>query len=272
MPEALDPTTSVPVAVLVVFAVLPFVAAVMGGVAALRLRHRIHPIMALAAGLVVGTAFVNLLPEATHLLGEDGQWLVGVAAIAGFLAFSALEDLVHLQTWEHGHQPHDDPAEPHEHPPVPARRGSTLGIAAPLGVIVHSVLDGVAVGLGFAASLEIGLVVAAAVLAHGFADGLNVVTLALANGRGQRTAAALLSLVALAPPVGVAIGSLIPVSEQVLGVLLAAFAGVFVAIGAGHLLPEARHGRAGAGPPLILLAAAGVAVVLLVRSLVPDAH
>ena len=52
-----------------------------------------------------------------------------------------------------------------------------------------------------------------------------------------------------------------------LGFLLAAFAGVFLAIGAGHLLPEAQHRRPGASPLLVLLTAVGAAVVLVVRSI-----
>jgi hypothetical protein len=40
---------------------------------------------------------------------------------------------------------------------------------------------------------------------------------------------------------------------------------VFLAIGAGHLLPEAQHHRPGASPLLVLLAAFGAAVVLTIR-------
>jgi zinc transporter ZupT len=51
----------------------------------------------------------------------------------------------------------------------------------------------------------------------------------------------------------------------VLGFLLAGFSGVFLAIGAGHLLPEAQHHRPGASPWLVLLAAAGACLVLAIR-------
>ena len=49
-------------------------------------------------------------------------------------------------------------------------------------------------------------------------------------------------------------------------VLLAAFAGVFLAVGAGHLLPEAHHHRPGASLQLVLLTTLGAAVVLAIRS------
>ena len=77
---------------LVLFAVLPFVSTVLGGLAALRLRHRLHPVMAFAAGVLVATALVNLLPEATELIGESGgPLLLGGAAIGGVFALFSLE-------------------------------------------------------------------------------------------------------------------------------------------------------------------------------------
>jgi len=49
--------------------------------------------------------------------------------------------------------------------------------------------------------------------------------------------------------------------------LLAAFAGIFIAIGAGHLLPEAQHQKPLQAPPLVLLAAFGAALVVAIRLL-----
>src|SRR5205814_1168891 len=135
----------------------------------------------------------------------------------------------------------------------------------PLSLIVHSTLDGLAIGIAFRAGAEVGLLVGLAVLAHDFADGMNVVTLALARGGPVTLARLLLLGDALAPPIGVAIGSFAALDGPVLGALLAAFSGVFIAVGAGHLLPEAQHRRPGASPTLVLLAAAGACVVLAIR-------
>jgi ZIP family zinc transporter len=251
---------------LVLSAILPFISTALGGLTALRIRHRLHPVMALAAGVLVATALVNLLPEARELLGESGgPLMLGGAAIAGFLAFSSLEALVHQRTWEHQHPPEELAHEPHPHPADEPGSGA-LGWAGPAGLIVHSTLDGVAIGLGFSVSLDLGLIVVLAVVAHDFADGLNVVTLALVGGRDRQFALTVLVLDALAPPLGVVIGTVIPLSHAVLGVLLAVFAGVFLAIGAGHLLPEAQHQRPGNAPPLVFLAGVGAVFVLALRT------
>src|SRR5207253_1993100 len=101
-----------------------------------------------------------------------------------------------------------------------------------------------------------------------FADGMNVVTLSLSlmGGTRLRAARVLLLLDALAPPVGAAVGTFVQLDDKILGAMLAVFSGVFLAVGAGHLLPEAQHRAAGASPLLVLLTAAGSAVVLLIRS------
>lgn len=249
------------------FAFLPVLSTFLGGFAVFRLHHRLHPIMAFSAGILVATALVDLLPESLELVeGGLGAFAIGIAALIGFLLFSAVESFVHRATYEHGHEPGVDPEAPHEH--APGQGGSTrMGLVAPIGLIVHSGLDGMAIGLGFAASVEVGLVVGLAVMAHDFADGINITTLTFRGGGSRRTAIAILTMDALAAPIGALIGLSLGVSPEVLGVLLAGFIGVFIAIGAGHLLPEAQHQRPLQAPPLVFLAALGALLVVGIRLL-----
>lgn len=247
---------------------LPFASTVLGGIAALRLRHRLHPVMALAAGIVVATALVDLLPEAIELIGPDGTLIAGAAAVVGYIVYTAIESLVHQQSYEHGHPPNEDPHEPHEHAPVASAAPSALGWLGPIGLILHSLTDGLAIGLGFEASPEVGVVVTLAVISHDFADGLNIVTLALSGGHGRTAPIVLLLADAAAPIVGIGASAVVPLAPAQLGVLLAGFAGAFLAIGAGHLLPEAEHRRPERATPLVALAAIGATLVVAVRMLV----
>lgn len=257
-------------------ALLPFFSTLLGGVAALRLRHRLHAFMALAAGVVVATAIVNLLPEALELVGPDGTLGVGVAAVVGFIGFSLVEAFLHQSSFEHaGEHESVDHEHDHEHsngggaaiaraPGAPSR---VLALLPPISLIIHSTLDGLAIGLAFQAGGEIGVIVLIAVLAHDFADGMNVVTLALDAARGQRLAIGLLILDALAPLAGAALSTVVAVSPGALGLLLASFAGVFIAVGAGHLLPESQHRDPRRGPALVALSGLGAALVLVVRAI-----
>jgi zinc transporter ZupT len=245
-------------------AILPFFSTLFGGYAALRLRHRLHAFMALAAGLVVATAVADLLPEAFDLAGPDGALSVGVAAVVGFLGFSLVEAFLHQSSFEHASE-HDHDVEI-DTIRAPHAGAGLLGLLPPASLIIHSTLDGLAIGLAFQAGGEIGLIVLLAVLAHDFADGMNVVTLALEATRGERLAVVLLVLDALAPPFGAALSTLVSISPETLGLLLAAFAGVFLAIGAGHLLPESQHRDPRRSPTMVLLAGIGATIVLVVRA------
>lgn len=245
-------------------ALLPFFSTLAGGIAAFRLRHRLHPFMALAAGVLVATAIVDLLPEAYGLVGADSEVEVGIAVLVGFLAFSLIEAFIHQSSFEHEHAASMEAASPSPH--GWSKRPSVISILPSASLILHSTLDGLAIGLGFQAGEDVGTIVLLAVLAHDFADGMNVVTLALDAARGAKLAAALLVLDALAPLVGAGLSLLVAISPATLGFLLAGFAGVFLAIGAGHLLPEAQHREPGRGPALVALAAVGAVIVLVIRS------
>ena len=260
-------------------AILPFFSTLAGGIAALRLRHRLHAFMALAAGVVVATAVADLLPEAFELVGADSPLKIGIAAVVGFIGFSLVEAFLHQSSFEHGldlnHGGHGDEHAAGAHAPgthdaaAPARPNGLLAVLPPLSLILHSTLDGLAIGLAFQAGGSIGLIVLVAVLAHDFADGMNVVTLALDAARGARLAVVLLVLDAIAPVAGAALSVVISIPPVVLGLLLATIAGEFIAIGAGHLLPESQHRDPRQGPALVALAAIGATVVLVVRYFAP---
>jgi ZIP family zinc transporter len=250
-------------------AVLPFMSTLLGGWAVFRLRHRLHVAMAFAAGILVATALVDLIPESISLIGgADPAAATGIAAIVGFLVYAAVEAFIHQASYEHSHDPNQDPHQPHEHAGPVSAAQSTLGWLAPAGLILHSTLDGVAIGLGYEAGGQVGLLVTLAVLVHDFADGLNIVTVAFAGGRGRRGAVVLLALDAVATIVGVAISQVIPLDPVQLGLLLGAFGGAFIAIGASHLLPEAQHRQSGSVSPLVGLVVLGAAVVVAVRALI----
>jgi ZIP family zinc transporter len=249
-------------------AVLPFASTLLGGWAVFRLHHRLHIAMALAAGILVATALVDLIPESIELIAhEDAALVTGVAAVFGFLVYAAVDAFIHAGSYEHGHDPALDPDAPHEHEePLEATR-STLGWLAPAGLIAHSILDGMAIGLGFEAGGQVGVIVTLAVVVHDFADGLNIVTVAFAGGRGRGAALALLALDAAATFVGIGISQLLPLPAEQLGILLGAFGGAFIAIGASHLLPEAEHRNRAGASPLVALTVLGAAIVVGVRLL-----
>jgi ZIP family zinc transporter len=252
-------------------AFLPFFSTIAGGYAALRLQHRLHALMAIAAGVVVATAIADLFPEAYELAGHERVLEIGIAAVAGFLGFSFLEAFLHQSSFEHaGEDEHAEHAEHASTGAAKARRGpGLLGLLPPISLVLHSALDGLVIGLAFQAGDDLGLIVLLAVLLHDFADGMNVATVALEAARGVRVAIAFVLLDAVAAPIGGLLSTLITIDEPTLGILLAMFGGVFLAVGAGHLLPESQHRDPGRAPQMVALAGIGAAIVLAVRAVAP---
>ena len=109
------------------------------------------------------------------------------------------------------------------------------------GLAFHSFLDGVAIGVGFQMSVQMGLLIALGIIAHDFSDGLNTVTVVLAHGNSRKDAIFWLIIDMSAPVVGAASTLMFNLRAGLLPVMLAFFAGSFLYIGASDLLPEARE-------------------------------
>ena len=220
-----------------------FAATMLGGTFALFRRDRLHLILGFSAGAVLGVALFDLLPEATDLAAKSYSTATVTLFVAiGFFSFMFLNRILLLHP-----EDHDDDAAP--------RRSGALGAAS---LSLHSFLDGVAIGLAFKVSTAVGAVVAAAVLAHDFSDGINTVTVVLKNRGRSLYALRWLAVDALAPLLGVASTYLFTLSDVKLGVVLALFCGFFLYIGASDLLPESHHRHPKALTGLMNIAGAAV--------------
>jgi len=199
-------------------------ATMLGGWLALNLTRHIALMLGFSAGAVLGVALFDLLPEALKLGEKHFGWGgILLAAAAGFLLYGLFDRLVAR---------HDDPG----CGPDPAR-----GILGAGGFSLHSLLDGLGIGLAFQASHQAGIVVAAAVLAHDFADGLNTVNVVVKHGGSRGQALRWLLADALAPVLGAALSLFFRLPGDILALLLAGFGGFFLYIGALDLLPESQR-------------------------------
>jgi len=224
-------------------AIATFFSTLFGGLVALRLKDHLHLILGFSAGAVIGVAFFDLMPEALEL-GSEFYSIPTIFSIValGFLTYLVLDRFVLL----HSHDDH-------------AHRGrfgaSTLSL--------HSFLDGIAIGLGFQVSASVGIVVALAVLAHDFSDGINTVNFILKNKGEKRQAFRWLLIDAVAPVLGVLVTLLFSVSEQSLGLLLALFSGFFLYIGASDLIPESHHAHPARMTTIMTLLGAGTLFMII---------
>jgi ZIP family zinc transporter len=221
------------------------VSAVAGGLVAMRASASIGLVIAIGAGIRIGAAFFDLMPEAVEQLGSLDTAMLCTAI--GFLAFYFVEKVTTLHVghetateMDHGHAAHRH-----------------VGIVGATGMSVHSFLDGVALATGLVIGGGLGLVIAVVVIVHRFSDGIGIVSFLLASRTPIRETYAWVMVVAVAPMLGVLLGILVPVPGEVLGGMLAVFAGFFLYVGAAELLPEAH--RADRSRLLVLATLAGVA-------------
>lgn len=199
-------------------------ATLLGGLLALRFERRATLILGLTAGIVLGVALFDLIPEALALGAGTFTARAVLAGVGiGFGAYM-LTDRLLANSREGGW-----------------RWRAHLG---PASLMLHSFLDGMVIGLAFQVSANIGWLVALAVLTHDLADGVNTVSLCLATGNRQIARRWLLAD-ATAPLFGVTFGQFVPVPAPMLVPLMAVFAGTFLYIGACQLAPSsyALHPR-----------------------------
>lgn len=206
-----------------VVAVLAFVSTCAGGGLAYVFADKLHRVLGFSAGFILGLLFFDLFPE---VFGSAQSYWPAIGVAAGFLGFHIVEKLVAI------HGSHEHEYGQHSH--------AIVGKFAAGALIIHSLLDGIAIGASFLISTAAGLSVSLAILAHDFTDGMNTVAIMLRHQDKPRNAFGFLLLDAAAPIVGVAISLWLHPSEQVLQMIVAVFAGFLLYIAASDILPEAH--------------------------------
>jgi zinc and cadmium transporter len=253
----------------------------------IRMTHtRTQLVMSLVAGLMLGVAFYHLLPHSMALLGADGGvdtavWWLMLGLIVMLLLLRVFHFHQHDFSPEHGtqhshhhphHPPHHAPHDAHEHP---VHGLSWVGLA--LGLAVHTLIDGVALGAVMHADSAtpglIGIGVFLAILLHKPLDAMSIVTMMEAGGwsRGARTVANL--VFALMCPLGAllfffGVDALADSRNHLVAAALAFSAGAFICIALSDLLPEVHfhsHDRA----KLTLAFLLGIALAYGIGSLEP---
>ncbi|HEX6104685.1 MAG TPA: ZIP family metal transporter [Gemmatimonadales bacterium] len=189
------------------------------------LDRLLRPMVAFAAGTLLGGAFLHMLPAAAGDMG------VGVAAflwvLAGFTAFFALEQFLH---WHHCHR---DPADG-------AQRPVTYLVL--LGDGLHNLLGGFAVAGAFIADIRLGIGAWLAAAAHEIPQELGDFAVLVHGGWERRRALLFNLLSALTFLVGGLLAYAASLSIDV-AFLLPFAAGNFIYIAASDLVPEVKQDR-----------------------------
>ena len=214
-------------------------------------------LMGITAGVMICLAFLELVNEAWHLAGP---WTATIGFGAGATFMFLLDHFAPHVRFGEKEVRHDDSSQPETRHHRHARPGGhgygrlrhhdrnwdpklvNTGMLLAVGITLHNLPEGIAVGAGYLTNPKFGIFIAMAILLHNIPEGI-ATALPLCKGgvcRGDAFRVAFLS--GLAEPVGALLASLFLVTfSSLLPGALAFAGGVMVFITLDELIPTARE-------------------------------
>ncbi|MDP1852875.1 MAG: ZIP family metal transporter [Candidatus Omnitrophota bacterium] len=198
-------------------------------------------LVSFAAGVMLATAFLDLLPEAVSLTNE-AMW----AALSGILLFYVLQQSINL------HPCHDEECQLHN-----------LGILSLAGLTFHSLIDGIAIALGFGISVSLGTVTTLAVILHEVPEGITTTSILMYAKMPRKKVIWYSALVALSTPLAAILfyPFVKGIPEKILGLLLGLAAGSFIYVAASDLIPQTHKIRSKLNAIILLSGVIFLAVI-----------
>jgi len=221
-------------------------------------------LVSFAIGTLLGAAFLEILP---HAIGSAGNLQTLFATVlAGILGFFVLEKLV---LWRHCHT---EDCEAHDHHANPNDRGRS-GLMIIIGDGFHNFVDGILIAAAFLQSTELGVVTAAAIIAHEIPQEIGDFVILLHSGYSKLAALALNLLSSLAMLVGALLAYFtLQAAQEWIGTVLALAAASMIYVAVADLIPGLhRRPELHATAQQVALIALGVALIWLVGDAVRTA-
>lgn len=183
-----------------------------------------------SAGVMLLVSFVELLQQAIESIGFLHAHSAFFIGMTGFFLIDTL--LPHDYIGQHDHSDKR-----------PESKLMRTGVLVALGIGIHNFPEGMATFAGALEDTHLGVAIAAAIAIHNIPEGL-AVSAPIYKATGSRKQAFLWSFLSGASePIGAALAALILMpflNASTLGWVLAAVAGIMVAISVDELVPEAK--------------------------------
>lgn len=189
-----------------------------------QLKRIIPVLVALAVGVLLGDAFIHLIPDAVKRHGSVSD--ISLTVLIGIFGFFILEKLVR---WRHDHQIQDQPQEKQI---LPLAKMNLMGDA------VHNFVDGILIAGSFLVDPVLGLTTTLAIVIHEIPQEIGDVGALLHGGYTPREAVLYNFYCSLSIFPGALFTLLLSqTADSSLSVLLPIAAGGFIYIAASDLIP-----------------------------------
>ncbi len=221
-------------------------------------------LLSLAAGALLATAFMHLLPEAfeSHITPQ----VLFMTLLAGLVFFFLLDK---AELWHHGHEHGEEHHHHHDHAHEQAPAGFAGSWAVLAGDSVHAFGDGILVAAAFMTNISLGAAASVAVLAHEIPHHMGDLAV-LQRGFGQGRAALFkLSLAGGVTVVGGLLGFfLIDGHEAWLPFMLVVASSSYVYVALADLIPQLQKRLSATATAMqVIWLLAGIALVTLATQL-----
>lgn len=252
---------------IILFSLIGSVGSLIGGIVLLsreKLALRIsHFLASFSAGVLLGTAFFDLLPEALH--ESEGKNIdIFLWTLIGMIVFFFIERFIH---WFHHHD------ETNHKDEVAHTRSASLPLII-IGDTVHNFLDGIVIAATFMVSIPLGIVTTLAVAAHEIPQEIGDFGLMLHKGMSRKKILLVNIFSALASLVGAVMTYFLGERlESNIAIFLAITAGFFIYIASSDILPEIHQERRKKHAILdSLLLIGGIIFIYIAVSFLPHSH
>lgn len=187
-----------------------------------------HVLSSFAAGILLGSAFFDLMPEALHE-GEELGINIFFWTLFGIILFFLIERTIH---WFHHHEEH------HEH----ERESKSTVPLIIIGDSMHNLIDGVVIAATFMTDIRVGIVTTLAIFAHELPQEIGDFALLLHKGMKRNKVILVNILSAAIAFTGAILTYLIgDVLEKYIPIFLSLTAGFFIYIATSDLIPEIHY-------------------------------
>jgi zinc and cadmium transporter len=230
-------------------------------------------LLSLAAGALLATAFMHLLPEAME--SQAGAKALFATLLVGLVFFFLLDK---AELWHHGHEHHHDGPDAHVHDhghshghghAHHARETRSGGWAVLTGDSVHCFGDGILIASAFVADLRLGLVAALSVLAHEVPHHIGDLAVLRQTSGSRRAAFVKVSLAGAVTPLGGLVGWwLVDRLVEYLPYFLVVASSSFIYVALADLIPQLQK-RLGARETIaqVVWLLVGIGLVTVVSGL-----
>ena len=193
-----------------------------------------HPV-SLSAGVLLGTALLNVLPEAFESKASPRNLF---ATLLGGLLFFFLLEKVEL----YRHQHHHEGDEHHHHDGFDRQQAGRGGWSVLMGDSIHNFCDGIIIAATFLTDLRLGTVTALAIIAHEIPQEVGDYIVLLNVGLSRNKALLDNAMSGLAAVVGGVVGCFIVGPwESLFPYLLVIASSSFVYVAVADLIPQLQH-------------------------------